>query len=97
MEIARNIVSQKPCLVSHLFVKNLAIRCEEGHLREALQGCEGLERVEVKYDAKLVGFAFVSFGTLEQTQIALSELNDRKILGRKLRLARFTCVFCWFT
>ncbi len=68
-----------------LFIKNLSIRCQEEDLREVLTSCEEVDVVEIKYDAKLVGFAFVNFTNTETAKSNLEKLQGAIIHGRKLK------------
>ncbi len=68
-----------------IFVKNLSIRCQENDFREVLKAFVSLEKVNMKHDAKLVGFAFLTFSNENETEQALRFLQGRNLHGRQLK------------
>lgn len=73
-----------------LFVGNLSWEATEETLRPLFEACGEVLKVNVvmdQYTGRSRGFGFVEMGTPEGATKAISELNDKPVLGRNLRVS----------
>jgi len=70
-----------------LYVGNLSFDATESDLFDLFNGVGHVQNAEVvsyKHNQRSKGFAFVQMQTVEEAKRAVSELNDKEFLGRKL-------------
>jgi len=70
-----------------LYVGNLSFEATESDLFELFNGVGQVQNAEVvtyKHNERSKGFAFVQMQSVEEAKRAVSELNDKEFLGRKL-------------
>ncbi len=72
-----------------LFVGNLPFSVDESKLKEVFSGFE-TEEITVlkdKFNGRSKGFGFVVISDDEAAKKAISELNDKEVEGRKIKVA----------
>jgi RNA recognition motif-containing protein len=72
-----------------LFVGGLSFSTSTDRLREAFAACGNVESASVVTDrdtGRSRGFGFVEMSTAEEAQQAVSQLNDRALDGRSLKV-----------
>ena len=72
-----------------VYVGNLPFSVDDEGLKKIFSDYEGVEEVTVikdKFSGRSKGFGFVTFASEENAKKAFSELNDKEIEGRKLKV-----------
>ena len=72
-----------------VYVGNLPFNVDDEGLKKIFSAYEGVEEVTViqnKFSGRSKGFGFVTFTNDESAKKAISELNDKDIEGRKLKV-----------
>ena len=72
-----------------VYVGNLPFSVDDEGLKKIFSAYEGIEEAIVikdKFSGRSKGFGFVTFGNEENAKKAISELNDKEIEGRKLKV-----------
>ena len=72
-----------------VYVGNLPFSVDDEALKKIFSAYEGVEEVTViqnKFSGRSKGFGFVTFTNDESAKKAISELNDKEIEGRKLKV-----------
>jgi len=70
-----------------LYVGNLSFDATESDLSDLFNGVGQVGNAEIvshKYTQKSKGFAFVTMTTIDEAKRAVTELNDKEFMGRKL-------------
>jgi RNA recognition motif-containing protein len=71
-----------------LFVGDLSVCFQEGHLRELFQPFGTILKTELRQGFKahkLLGHGFVTFSTFEEADNAMKHMQGFLVLGRRLR------------
>uniref|UniRef100_A0ACD5V242 Uncharacterized protein n=1 Tax=Avena sativa TaxID=4498 RepID=A0ACD5V242_AVESA len=69
-----------------LYVSNLAWKARSSDMKEFFSQYNPVSANIVFDDRKSAGYGFVSFGTKEEAETALSELNGKELMGRAVLL-----------
>lgn len=75
---------------SKLFVGNLSFQTTENELQDLFAGCGSVSEVNLITDrmsGRSKGFAFVTMGTAEEAQNAISTLNGKDFNGRAMNVS----------
>ena len=72
-----------------VYVGNLPFSVDDEKLREIFSQFGDIEEVQViknKFSGRSKGFGFVTFAKKEDAEKAISELNDKEVEGRNLKV-----------
>ncbi|THU47264.1 hypothetical protein C4D60_Mb09t13670 [Musa balbisiana] len=94
VEFARSVkkapvVAAGPVPKYNVFVGNLTWRVRSRDLRELFNGSGNILSAEVIFQSnprRSAGYGFVSFASKEEAEAAITTLNGRKLMGRRIRL-----------